>query len=278
MSKEIFEKRLFEEYLEEREASVATVRKYMTDIRTFFSFLGNKKITKKTLLEYKEWLQSHYAVSSSNSMIVALNQYLNCIGCGKWRIRRIKSQGMGEEELEKQMNEEEFYRLLQTARNLKLDQMVMIMETIGSTGIRISELQFFTVKSVMEGIVKIRNKGKHRRVVIPETLRKKLLYYIGRKRILKGSVFVTKTGNVKDRSNIWRELKRIATLAGVREEKVFPHNFRHFFAQNFYRITRNLVQLADILGHSNIEVTRRYAADGISEWKKSMEKLSFLLE
>lgn len=61
-------------------------------------------------------------------------------------------------------------------------------------------------------------------------------------------------------------------------EKVFPHNFRHMFARIFYRVTGNLVQLADILGHSSIEVTRIYAADGIMEWKKSMEMLKMLVE
>ena len=61
-------------------------------------------------------------------------------------------------------------------------------------------------------------------------------------------------------------------------EKVFPHNFRHMFARIFYRVTGNLLQLADILGHSSIEVTRIYASDGIMEWKKSMEMLEILVE
>ena len=50
------------------------------------------------------------------------------------------------------------------------------------------------------------------------------------------------------------------------------------FARIFYRVTGNLLQLADILGHSSIEVTRIYASDGIMEWKKSMEMLEMLVE
>ena len=71
-------------------------------------------------------------------------------------------------------------------------------------------------------------------------------------------MFITRSGHEKDRSNIWRELKQLAVSAGVETEKVFPHNFRHMFARIFYRVTGNLLQLADILGHSSIETTRRY--------------------
>lgn len=109
-------------------------------------------------------------------------------------------------------------------------------------------------------------------------MRKRLLYYIRKNRIQKGNVFITRSGHEKDRSNIWRELKQLAVSAGVETEKVFPHNFRHMFARIFYRVTGNLLQLADILGHSSIEVTRIYASDGIMEWKKSMEMLEMLVE
>ena len=145
----------------------------------------------------------------------------------------------------------------------------MIMETLAGTGIRISELRYFSVDSVQRGIVKVWNKGKYRPVILTDQLRKRLLYYIRKNRIQKGNVFITRSGHEKDRSNIWRELKQLAVSAGVENEKGFPHNFRHMFARIFYRVTGNLLQLADILGHSSIEVTRIYASDGIMEWKKS---------
>ena len=132
--------------------------------------------------------------------------------------------------------------------------------------------------SVQRGIVKVWNKGKYRPVILTDQLRKRLLYYIRKNKIQKGNVFITRSGHEKDRSNIWRELKQLAVSAGVETEKVFPHNFRHMFARIFYRVTGNLLQLADILGHSSIEVTRIYASDGIMEWKKSMEMLEMLVE
>ena len=72
-----FEKEIFMKYLIEREASEATKKKYMTDVTTFYSYAAEaEEIDKELLLAYREWLVQHYAVSSVNSMLVALNQYL----------------------------------------------------------------------------------------------------------------------------------------------------------------------------------------------------------
>ena len=152
----------------------------------------------------------------------------------------------------------------------------MIMETICATGIRVSELKYFSVESVRNGIVKVWNKGKYRSVLLPENLRKKLLAYIGVRRIRSGPVFCTRNGRPKERSNIWKEMKALAEKAGVDAKKVFPHNLRHLFARTFYKITKNLIELADILGHSSLEVTRIYAREGLEARKRNLEKLDLI--
>lgn len=83
----------FESYLLERENAPATIRKYKTDVHTFFRYMHeNQEITKECLIQYKNWLIEHYALSSVNSMLVALNQYLVCIGMERWKLRRVKTQ------------------------------------------------------------------------------------------------------------------------------------------------------------------------------------------
>lgn len=82
----------------------------------------------------------------------------------------------------------------------------------------------------------------------------------------------------KNRSNIWREMKKISELAGVRLEKVFPHNLRHLFARTFYKMTKDLINLADILGHSSVEVTRIYTSDSINEWRRNLDRMEILEE
>ena len=267
----------FKQYLQERENSTATIEKYLRDVRKFIVFSGrNAEVDKELLLSYKEWLIQNYTVSSVNSMLVALNQFLTFREMGRLRLKQVKVQRSDVMGQEKVLEKKEFQSLVYTAREQGKEQIAMIMETICATGIRISELKFFRVENIRTGMVKVWNKGKHRIVLIPDMLKKKLLIYIGRNQIRTGVIFCTRSGRPKNRSNIWKEMKRIAELAGVSLKKVFPHNLRHLFARVFYRKTKNLINLADILGHSNLDVTRIYATDGIREWKKNIDHLRSL--
>lgn len=267
----------FRYYLQERENSEATIEKYMRDVKKFMIFAGtDQPVGKEKLLEYKEWLIENYAVSSVNSMLVALNQFLVFLEKGRLRLRRIKVQRLDALCMDRVLDKREFQKLVRTARQQGKDQIAMIMETMCATGIRVSELKFFHVENVRNGIVRVWNKGKYRMVILPELLRKKLLLYIGRNGIRSGVIFRTRTGREKNRSNIWKEMKVIGELANISLKKVFPHNLRHLFARTFYRETKNLINLADILGHSNLDVTRGYASDGIKEWKRNIEKIKLL--
>ena len=141
--------------------------------------------------------------------------------------------------------------LVRTARQYGKEQIAMIMETMCATGI-----------TVWSSCRKYSGKNS--------------LYILGKNRIRSGVIFRTRTGREKNRSNIWKEMKVIGDLAGISLRKVFPHNLRHLFARTFYRETKNLINLADILGHSNLDVTRGYASDGIKEWKRNMEKINLI--
>ena len=82
-----------------------------------------------------------------------------------------------------------------------------------------------------------------------------------------------KNGKLKDRSNIWREMKKLKEKAGVAESKIFPHNFRHLFARIYYKVTKDITGLADLLGHSSINVTRIYTATTESVFQKKLDKI-----
>ena len=72
-------------------------------------------------------------------------------------------------------------------------------------------------------------------------------------------------------------MKKLCGKAGVSSEKVFPHNLRYLFAISFYRIEKDIVKLADILGHSNINTTRIYTVASGYEHRKCMEKLRLVI-
>lgn len=264
----------FADYLYQRENARATVKKYMADIKKLFSFLADaKRINKKVLLQYKDWLVQNYAVNSVNSMLAALNQFLEFLDVRNLKVKRIKVQKQPFLQDQKELTEKECRKLIVTAIAEGKEQLALCIETIACTGIRISEIKYFTVERVKAGKIEIYNKGKYRRIFLPKILQKKLLSYCHNNQIAEGWIFVTKNGKLKDRSNIWREMKRLKEKAGVAESKIFPHNFRHLFARIYYKVTKDITGLADLLGHSSIDVTRIYTATTETMFQKKLDKI-----
>ena len=152
------------------------------------------------------------------------------------------------------------------------------MQTLCGMGLRVSEHRFVTAESLRAGWVRVQNKGKLRAVPIPAPLRRELRRYCREQGIASGPVFITKHGNPLDRSNIWRMMKRLCASAGVAAQKVFPHNLRHLFALTFYRKEKDIVRLADLLGHSSIETARIYTQASAESCSRALARLNLLFE
>ena len=267
----------FEDYLYERENARATIQKYKSDAATFLRYLGNEcRVDKSRVLAYKEWLVTHYAVSSVNSMLASVNQFLIFLKCRELTVKPLKVQRSLFLKEEKELSKEEYRKLVKTARQEGKEQIALCMETIATTGIRISELRYFTVEKVKKGRIEICNKGKYRRIFLTDDIRKKLLHYCKTAGVREGQIFVTRTGKPKDRSNLWKEMKRLKEKAGVCASKIFPHNFRHLFARVYYTCTKDLAGLADLLGHSSLNVTRIYTSNTGEVYQKQLEKMTAL--
>ena len=88
--------------------------------------------------------------------------------------------------------------------------------------------------------------------------------------------YLTRNGTSLSRRQIWTELKRLCKSAGVESAKVFPHNLRHLFATIFYRACKDIVRLADVLGHSSIETTRIYLVTSGAEHARQLERLGLV--
>ena len=251
--------RLFIEKLTELERSSLTVEKYARDVMTFRRWVGSDgHFDKSNVIWFKQVIREKYRLSSANSMLSALNKFFQLMGWEDCRIRTFKTQRASFRNEEKELSVEEYQRLLKAAKEKGDLQILSIMETIASTGIRISELPFITVASVSTRRALVSLKGKSRQVLIPAELSKKLRLYCRERKITSGSIFVTRTGRPIDRSNILHRMKALSTAAKVNREKIFPHNLRHFFAVNYYKAEKDIVRLADLLGHANINTTRIY--------------------
>ena len=272
MNAEKYEKKLvhFKTHLMEEEKSRATIEKYERDIQKFLEFLGEKEITKEETVAYKKYLTENYAPSSTNSMLVALNQFLHYINRSDCCVKQLKIQRSVFAAEEKELTKKEYKKLVEAAGNSSLS---VIMQTICGTGIRVSELKFITVEAVRNGKAMIRCKGKTRIILIPNQLRTILKKYIRKRGISQGAVFVTRNGNPLDRSNLWKMMKGLCEKAQVSAEKVFPHNLRHLFARTFYALEKDVIRLADVLGHSSIDTTRIYTMETSGQHRYLLERV-----
>ena len=268
---------LFGEYLEQDEKSKNTIEKYRRDLRKFVEYIDGEEVTKELVIGFKEYLVEHYAVNSVNSIIASLNRFMQFAGWQEFRVKQLKKQRQVHCPEEKELTKQEYFELIRTAKREGKEKIGLIIQTIGSTGIRISELPSITVQAVKNGVAQVDCKGKNRQVLLPRKLLVKLMHYIRKEHIQCGPIFITKQGNPLDRSNIWKEMKKICRLAGVNEKKVFPHNLRHLFAYSFYQMEKDIAKLADLLGHSNINTTRIYIVSSGVEHRKQIEKMNLLL-
>lgn len=266
----------FENFLIEGEKSENTIEKYIRDVKFFAKWLCEGEVTKVAVLEYKKEMCVKYAISSVNSMISSLNAFFKFMNWQDVQLKTMKMQRRIFTSKDKELSKNEYERLLITAKNKKNNKIYYLMQTVCSTGIRISELKFITVSSVKSGQAIINCKGKMRVVILPRELCKMLKNYIKENNIKSGSVFVTKTRKPLDRSYIWKSLKALCKEAGVNKEKVFPHNLRHLFARTYYTMQKDIVRLADILGHSSINTTRIYTMENGEIHRKQIEKLGLL--
>lgn len=275
LSLEIIKK--YKQYLIEEERSQATIMKYMRDIHVFYDFLEDKTINKEIVVAFKQSLEDKYKTSSSNSMLVAVNGILEYMGLSvcKVKLHKVQKKLFNEEKAE--LTKAEYIRLVDTANAKNDQQLAMLMQTICATGIRISELKYITVEALKNKTAIVRNKGKEREIIFPKKMRKALLEYCKQQHITSGCVFVTKHGNPLDRSNVWVKMKKLCDEAGVDRDKVFPHNLRHLFAYTFYKLEKDLVRLADILGHSSIETTRIYTKTSIKKCQVILEKMNLVV-
>lgn len=266
----------FKEYLVQEEKSNITIEKYMRDVKRFLNFAEKKVITKELAIDYKRFLQeSGYTVRSINSMLASLNCYLGFLGFADCKVKSIKTQRQIYSAEEKELTKEEYMRLVQAAK--KQPRLYYIIQTICGTGIRVSELAYFTVEAVQKGEVTVYCKNKTRMILLPGKLRKALIKFAQKNEIKNGIIFRTRNGNPINRSNIWSEMKRLCKTAGVNAAKVFPHNLRKLFARTFYRIEKDIAKLADILGHGSIDTTRIYIMTTGLEHRKKIEKLGLVV-
>ena len=265
------------QYLCQQEKAMHTQKKYARDLMALLAFLPNGICEKEVLLTWKSYLCEQFAPSTVNSMIAALNGFLSFQNWNDLRIKPLKIQKVLFCQEEKELTKQEYQRLVKAAQGIKNQRLALVLQTICSTGIRVSELKFITVKTVETGRAEVVCKGKRRMVFLPDKLCARLRKYLHKNKISSGPIFITKTGKPLDRSNIWRDMKSICKRAKVSPQKVFPHNLRHLFARTYYSVEKDISRLADLLGHTSVTTTRIYMVESGAIHAQHIERLGLII-
>lgn len=267
----------FVDHLREEERSEGTTQKYLRDVRKFLSWLQQRTLNKNEVSDWKAQLLSDgYASETINSMVVALNRFLSFIDRADCRVRTLRIQRKLFRRQERELTRSEYEQLVETAKGAGKERLALLLESIAATGIRVSEVQYLTVEAAKTGRTEISLKGKIRVILLPHRLCRKLLKYAKKQKTVSGQIFLTRNGKSMSRKQIWAEMKALCKAAGIAADKVFPHNLRHLFAREFYKICRDVVKLADILGHSSIETTRIYLLSTGEEHVKQLSRLRLI--
>lgn len=264
-------------YLEQEERGSATIQKYLHDVKELALWLSGEPITRERLAEWKRGLQNGGKKPATvNSKLAAVNSFLKFAGWEDCRVKFLRLQRRLFREEEKNLTRADYEKLLQAAEENGKARLALLLQTICGTGVRVSEVQAITVEAARRGQAEIALKGKIRTILLPGKLCRKLLKYAQKQKIASGAIFRTRSGKSLSRKQIWAEMKSLCEGAGVDPGKVFPHNLRHLFATVFYRACRDIVKLADVLGHSSIETTRIYLVETGAEHARQLERLQLV--
>ena len=266
--------RQFSDALAEEERSAGTIEKYVRDVRHFAVWLDGEEVSRERTAAWRDGLlERGYAPVTINSMVAAVNRFFAVLGWEDCKVKALKIQRKLFRDDRRELTREEYQRLLDAAHGLGRERLALLLETICSTGIRVSEVKYITVEAAHAGRAEISLKGKLRTILLPGKLCRKLKKYARQQKTASGEIFLTRSGKSLSRRQIWAEMKRLCKAAGVAPSKVFPHNLRHLFARTFYRVCRDVVKLADVLGHSSIETTRIYLISTGSEHANILRKM-----
>ena len=266
-------------WLTHREYSPATIQKYTKALARFFADTGaGKTPDRETVAAWRDSLtEKGYTPSTVNAMLAAVNDYQESIVNVAGKAKPLKRQRRIFADPGRELSRAEYFRLLNAARSTGNKRSQLLLETICSTRLRVSELQFITAEAVRRHQASIRCKGKCREILLPAELCHRLTRWCQKHHIHNGPIFLSRQGKPLCRVTVWKLLKALCSRANVAWKKVFPHNLRHLFARTFYDLEKNISKLADLLGHSSIETTRIYIMESGAEHQRLLNKMHLLL-
>ena len=244
----------------ENEDLAPRVKKYYTrEWEVFLTYLNenNLQLTFSSVLKFKNLLKKKYKISTINTKIKVLNRLLTF--CGENVTKLIKEKSIPRATL----SENDVSLILEycTAfKTKKYDKLKIAFSILAYTGVRRSELKFFTFNDIKKGYVTFFSKGRERTIIIPDFLKGRILTFVEIYKIKHNCVLLTSRDKNPITENYWyKNLKVIGKELGIDDEKLNVHALRRFYARQFLKNGGDIVALQTLLGHSDIKTTAKYA-------------------
>ena len=265
--------------------SINTINSYIYDINLFFEYFQKDilEITTDDIIKYLSELNKFGIAPSSRS-----RKRSSLLSFYKYLENHDYSQKVDFEKIPTIKYDYQFPDVLSTDEMINLlDNFPMdspqdirtktILETLYSTGIRISELINLNFHSIYyeEKLMLIKGKGnKHRFLPLSDYMIELLEYYTQKSRIFfvknksDDTIFLNKFGKKFSRMGMWKSI-HVALLQQGIYTKVTPHTFRHSFATHLLEGGVNLRIIQELLGHTSINTTQIYTH---MDWKYILDE------
>lgn len=167
--------------------------------------------------------------------------------------------------------ETDYNKLLEYLKTKKNGDLYFYIKILATTGARVSEFLQFKWEDIINGEVTLKGKGnKYRRFFFGKQLKSEVKEYV-KKNDKSGYVAVGKFGRLSQRA-LAMNMKKWGDDCGIGKEKMHPHAFRHFFAKMFLKKNKDVVQLAELMGHGSIDTTRIYLQKSYEEQKREYNR------
>ena len=143
----------------------------------------------------------------------------------------------------------------------------LLVKLMGTTGCRVSELKQFTFEMVQEGTTTLKGKGsKYRQFFFTKETQQLAAGQTG-------LIMTNRYNQPLSERGLSYQLKKYCERCGIDKAKGHPHAFRHFFAKMYLKKTKDVIRLADLLGHGSVETTRIYLQKSFAEQKRDINRV-----
>ncbi len=256
----------FTEWLERKELSENTINTYLYAVREFGEKYG--ELTKRNLIDYKNYLIENRNPKTANNRCIAINQYCIFVDKPELRLKTIKLQKSMS--VENVISKDVYNDLLQKLKNDGDIRGYFIILFLGKTGCRVSEFTRFKKSDLQKGYCEIWTKGKIRKIVFPSSIIDESAEYF---KTVKGEyLFPNRYGEQLTTRGVARLIKDMADKYGIDRDVMYPHSFRHLFAIEFLKRNSNIALLADLMGHESVDTTAIYLKLSAKEQAEQLNK------